>query len=374
MSYTTQLQEKINRLQTMLTLFQAPTLQVFASPERHYRMRAEFRIWHEGDTLSYAMFEANNKASRATLIKLTDFPIAHENINKLMPVLLNKLSGSPILKQRLYQCEFLTSLSGETLVTLIYHKKLDDDWQAAAITLQNELNIHLIGRSKGQKITLSQDFITEKLQVANQTFQYRQIEGSFTQPNAYICQDMLHWVCTQAGQQNRDLLELYCGNGNFTIPLSQHFQRVLATEISKTSVQAAEWNIAANGRNNIAIARLSAEKFTEAFTRQREFKRLKNSNIDLKDYDFSTIFIDPPRAGVDDKTLNLVAQFERIIYISCNPETLCQNLTHLTQTHTIVAAALFDQFPYTHHIESGVVLQKTPLFRQPESMVIVDSN
>ncbi|HCF78438.1 MAG TPA: tRNA (uridine(54)-C5)-methyltransferase TrmA, partial [Glaciecola sp.] len=44
--------------------------------------------------------------------------------------------------------------------------------------------------------------------------------------------------------------------------------------------------------------------------------------------------------------------------ISCNPETLADNLATLTLTHDIVRSALFDQFPFTHHIESGVILKK----------------
>lgn len=358
MSYTAQLNEKTQRLAQMLAPFGAPELSIYPSPEQHYRMRAEFRIWHEGDTIHYAMFETGSKASRATLIKLNQFPAAHWQINQLMPHLLEKLSGSPVLKQRLYQVEFLTTLSGETLITLIYHKKLDDTWQNAAQILQTELNIHLIGRSKGQKIVLSQDYLTETLTVGSHTYQYRQTEGSFTQPNARICQTMLTWACRQAGDNTRDMLELYCGNGNFTFPLSRHFRQILATEISKTSVQAAQWGITANQLSNIKIARLSAEEFTAAYLGSREFQRLKENHIYLQDYDFSTIFIDPPRAGIDDETLQLVARFERIIYISCNPDTLCANLNTLTQTHQIQAAALFDQFPYTPHIESGVYLIK----------------
>ena len=133
---------------------------------------------------------------------------------------------------------------------------------------------------------------------------------------------------------------------------------MLATEVSKTSVYAAQWNIEANQRDNIKIARLSAEEFTEAYTQSREFRRLQEQGISLKDYDFSTIFVDPPRAGVDDETLKLVSQFDNIIYISCNPETLRANLDTLCQTHTVERAALFDQFPFTHHIESGVYLKK----------------
>lgn len=357
-TYQQQLDEKIQRLNSLLSPFNPPKLDVFHSPEQHYRMRAEFRIWHEGKQISYAMFQAGTKASSASLIRLQDFPTAHQNINQLMPILLQHLSGSPILKNKLYQCEFLTTLNGETLITLIYHRKLDDEWQKAAYNLQQELNIAIIGRSKGQKIVLKQDFVTEQLTVHQQPYHYRQIEGNFSQPNAIICQYMLEWVCEHAQHYPGDLLELYCGNGNFTIPLSRHFNKVLATEISKTSVQAAQWNIQANHANNIALARLSAEEFANAFSGSRTFKRLKNQQIDLQNYQFSTILVDPPRAGIDEQTLSLMSRFKNIIYISCNPDTLCQNLATLIQTHDIEAVALFDQFPFTPHIESGVILKK----------------
>lgn len=362
MPYTAQLAEKTQRLAALLAPFAAPAPQVFPSPEQGYRMRAEFRIWHENEHISYAMFAHGQKASHASLIKLTHFQAAHSSINALMPRLLERLSGCPTLQTRLYQCEFLATLSGEMLVTLIYHKRLDDEWQKAACTLQDALGISIIGRSRGQKIVLREDYVTETLTVCGQTYRYRQLEGGFTQPNARVCEKMLEWACTQAEKAActppRDLLELYCGNGNFTLPLSRRFRRVLATEVSKTSVAAAQWNIQANGTDNIAIARLSAEEFTEAYTGARDFQRLAAQGIRLSNYDFSTIFIDPPRAGVDSETLKLVAQFESIIYVSCNPDTLADNLQTLTQTHTVQAAALFDQFPFTPHIESGVLLAK----------------
>lgn len=358
-AYQTQLNEKTERLQQMLAPFAAPALNVFPSPERHYRMRAEFRIWHEGETLSYAMFQNGQKASSESLIRLHHFEPAAQSINDLMPKLMAAVSGSQILRERWYQCEFLAATTGEILVSMIYHKKLGREWQNAAAVLQQQLGIHIIGRSRGEKTVLGQDFVTEALTVHGETFRYRQYEGSFTQPNAAVCRHMLEWACSQAGAANgRDLLELYCGNGNFTLPLSRRFRRVLATEVSKSSVRAAEWNIAANQAGNIAIARLSAEEFTQAFSGRRNFQRLRDAGICLADYDFSTIFIDPPRAGVDDETLKLAAQFERIIYISCNPDTLCANLNTFMRTHRIAAAALFDQFPFTHHIESGVLLVK----------------
>ncbi len=88
----------------------------------------------------------------------------------------------------------------------------------------------------------------------------------------------------------------------------------------------------------------------------REFTRLKG--IDLDTYDFSTVLVDPPRAGLDEGTIGLISGIDHIIYISCNPETLARDLEILSQTHQIENAAIFDQFPHTKHIESGVFLKK----------------
>lgn len=335
-----------------------PEPELFPSPPEHYRMRAEFRIWHEDGRIAYAMFEPGQKAGSASLIRLTDFPPAAEAVNRLMPPLLEALQGSDMMRNRLYQCEFLATLSGEMLVSLIYHKKLDEAWRHEAQALQRRFGIFVIGRSRGQKCVLSQDFVTEKLSVGGKTFVYRQTEGSFSQPNARVCEKMLEWACGSAQGLGGDLLELYCGNGNFTLPLAGCFRRVLATEVSKASVRAAQWGIAANGAGNIAIARLCAQEFAEAYAGRREFRRLKEQGIELDDYDFSTVFVDPPRAGIDAETLKLLAGFDNIIYVSCNPLTLRDNLTVLKQTHDAVRFALFDQFPFTHHIESGVLLKR----------------
>ena len=75
-------------------------------------------------------------------------------------------------------------------------------------------------------------------------------------------------------------------------------------------------------------------------------------------YDLQTILVDPPRAGLDPKTMELLSEFQNIIYISCNPDTLKANLEQISDSHDIAKFALFDQFPYTHHIECGVLLCK----------------
>ncbi len=59
--YQAQLAEKVQRLTDMFAPYQAPELEVFESPEQHYRMRAEFRVWHEGDEMYYIMFNQETR-------------------------------------------------------------------------------------------------------------------------------------------------------------------------------------------------------------------------------------------------------------------------------------------------------------------------
>jgi tRNA (uracil-5-)-methyltransferase len=329
-------------------------LKIFESPRKHYRLRAEFKVWHDGEHSHFAMTEKTTQE----LVYLQQFPVAAKSINQLMPKLLSAICQHEITRKKCFQVEFLSTLTGDTLVSLIYHKRLNDGWVEAITPIKEQFGINIVGRSRKQKIVLDRDYVNEILTVNNQTYHYKQIEGGFTQPNGKVCEKMLAWAVDNSREFGGDLLELYCGNGNFTLPLSQNFNRVIATEISKTSVNAALTNLEKNDINNVAIVRMSSEEFVEAMDKKREFRRLKD--IDLNVYAFSSVFVDPPRAGLDDATVSMVQRFDNIIYISCNPETLINNLQLLTQTHFIKALAAFDQFPYTDHLETGVILSKKP--------------
>jgi tRNA (uracil-5-)-methyltransferase len=352
-NYDRQLAAKRERLVALLAPFDAPQPEVFASPAEHFRLRAEFRLWYEGGVPHYAMFDEGDKRKAVLIDQL---PIASRRINELMGPLLEACKADPALGRKLFQVEFLTTLSGEALITLCYHKPIDESWDVAAHGLAQHLKVDLIGRSRGRKRILSRDHVVEELNVAGRTWRYQQVEGGFTQPNGQVNQHMLSWALEAAGQNDDDLLELYCGNGNFTLPLSTRFRRVMATELSKSSVRSALANLEMNGVENVTLVRLASEEVTEALTGVREFRRLQG--IDLSAFRFGTVFVDPPRAGLDPATLELVRRYPRILYISCNPETLAANIADLSSTHRVTRCALFDQFPYTHHMESGVLLER----------------
>ena len=352
-SYEEQVAGKRKRVADLLAPFFSEELTVFTAAESHYRSRAEFRIWHTGDRCDYAMGNATKDGS----VIIDACPKVTEPIARRMAPLLEAINASEVLGRKLFAVEFLATTTDEVLVTRIYHRRLDAAWEEAARPLEENLNIHIIGRSRKQKVVLSQDHVTETLTIKNIPYHYRYYEGGFTQPNPAVNTQMISWAADQAQKiGGGDLLELYCGLGNFTLPLSRHFDRVLATEVSKNSIRAAKENVELNGTENVTFVRMSSEEMVEAFAGVRPFRRL--AEVDLNGYDFSTVLVDPPRAGLDPATIELVTRFSHILYISCNPETLARDLKRLILTYDVYKVAFFDQFPHTYHLESGVFLKK----------------
>ncbi|MDX1295151.1 MAG: tRNA (uridine(54)-C5)-methyltransferase TrmA [Sulfurimonadaceae bacterium] len=346
-----QLKQKTERIGKDFSPFYTGEIDVFASPDKHYRARAEFKIWHVEDEIHYAM----NHIEGRGVVLLEECPKVIEPIAVLMPKLLEAIKEADI-DRKLFGVDFLSTSDGEIAVSMLYHRKLDSEWEAKAKALSEKLGIHIIGRSRKQKVVIGQDYVTETLDIAGKSYRFEQIENSFTQPNPRVNEQMVGWALKRFEGLSGDLLELYCGAGNFTIPFASRFEKVLATEISKSSINAAKNNMKLNGVGNIDFVRMSAEEFVQALDGVREFTRMKD--IDLESYELKTIFVDPPRSGMDEKSCDFAARFESLLYISCNPDTLKRDLEHLCKTHKVDAMAVFDQFPYTNHLEMGVKLTK----------------
>ena len=159
------------------------------------------------------------------------------------------------------------------------------------------------------------------------------------------------------GEKPKDLLELYCGSGTFSVPMRKLFNKILATENNRQSIRCLNQAIKENNINNIFHARLSAEEVTELFN-GRVFKRM--NNIDINNFDFSHILVDPPRAGLDNNVINLIKKFDNVLYISCNYETYIRDIEKL-KNFKVINIEIFDQFPNTKHIEIVSLLSKSNL-------------
>ncbi|WP_027326650.1 tRNA (uridine(54)-C5)-methyltransferase TrmA [Helicobacter pametensis] len=346
--YQDQLALKIRAFQNLdLPQYQ----EIATSPVNGYRSRGEFRIFRDEHGLHLAMF-----ASKKPII-IQNCPILLPSLQRVLSSLMEDLNLCPEFAQKLFGVEIMGGVNDECLLTLIYHRRLDEVWEEGARGLAQRLGVQIIGRSRGQKILLGEDGLRDEVNAGGQTYHFLRYDNGFSQPNPYVNAKMIEFALSCVGEDAKDLLELYCGGGNFTIPLSHKFEKVFATEVAKSSIKALHQNLELNGIKNVFCARLSGEESIEALSLKREFNRLRG--VDLGDYHFTHLLIDPPRSGVGDKKmLEFMGQYEHIIYISCNPLSLKQDLEILGKTHRISKITLFDQFPYTHHLECGVYLVK----------------
>ncbi|AII14729.1 tRNA m5U54 methyltransferase [Campylobacter iguaniorum] len=347
-SYEEQMEFKFNSIKELFSEFYDGEFEFFDSGITGFRSRAEFGIYHDEQGISYSM-----RGSKVKFIKIDECKIVDPKIAALMPKLLEYVSQKDELKTKLFGVEFITT-KDEILVILLYHKNVELI-KSELENLSLNLGLNLIARSFKKKLVFGSSNLNEELIIYDKSYFYTFGDGAFIQPNRSVNQKMISWAlgCANDGA---DLLELYCGHGNFTIPLSFKFSKVLATEVSKASIANAMKNCELNGVNNIKFTRLSAEELMQAFNGVREFNRLKDTC--LKDYNFSHILVDPPRAGCDDSVLEFMKDYENIIYISCNPLTLKENLKTICKTHKVIKFAMFDQFVHTNHIECGVLLKK----------------
>lgn len=126
-----------------------PETEVFESARSHFRMRAEFRVWHEGDASFLAMFDSDDPK---TPVEVPQFPMGSEKINELMPALLAEIQASETLRKKLFQVNFLTTVKGEAMISMLYHKRLNEEWEAEAEAMRARLGVSIVGRSRKQKV------------------------------------------------------------------------------------------------------------------------------------------------------------------------------------------------------------------------------
>lgn len=223
-AYSKELEAKVEGVKALFEDLKLPQdVEVFPSPPTGYRLRAEFAVHHDGPECHYVMFDTSKSRKDPERVRVDTFPLASRLINELMPLVTGFVNQNEVLRKKLFGVNFHTTLSGQAMVTLLYHRRLDDGWTEQAGALRQHLASApslapplpvLIGRSRGQIVELDCSHVIEKLHVNGRDFTYRQNEGAFSQPNGVVCQHMLSWAQRVTAGSPGDLLELYCGNGN----------------------------------------------------------------------------------------------------------------------------------------------------------------
>lgn len=163
---------------------------------------------------------------------------------------------------------------------------------------------------------------------------------AFTQAHGALNAQLVHATvqCLQAA--GATVLELYCGNGNFTLPLAKVAQRVVAVESFGPSLALGQEAVTRAGLENIRWIQRDAEKTALALAREGER--------------FDRLLVDPPRAGCP-KVAEIAKSVgaTRVVYVACDPASLARDAKALIAAGYLPASVqLFDMFPQTHHVET----------------------
>jgi 23S rRNA (uracil1939-C5)-methyltransferase len=170
----------------------------------------------------------------------------------------------------------------------------------------------------------------------------------FIQVNRDINALMVDAAMTLLQPQARDAaLDLFCGLGNFTLPLARRTRQVTGVEGDASLVSKVRSNAARNGIGNLSVA-------VENLFEPKSFGAWADEHYDL-------VLLDPPRAGAAE-LLTCMSRWNprRVVYISCHPGSLARDAQILAADHgfALAAAGVMDMFPHTTHVESIAVFEK----------------
>jgi len=174
------------------------------------------------------------------------------------------------------------------------------------------------------------------------------LPSDFTQVNSKINASMIHHALELLKPNKNDsILELFCGLGNFSLPLGKKANHVTAIEGDDGLIERARLNA---NKNNLGNIEFHVANLME--------------NIDHADWiskDYNKVLLDPPRSGAVE-IIPFIGKLdiERIVYVSCNPATLARDAGILVNEYgfTLEKAGVMDMFPHTSHVESIALFTK----------------
>ena len=162
----------------------------------------------------------------------------------------------------------------------------------------------------------------------------------FIQINQQINEQLVNVVVELLELQRNDtVLDLFCGIGNFTLPIAKRVKQVIGVEGMATAVVRAQQNALHNGLTNIAFHAADLEK---NFQEQSWWQNI-----------YDKIVLDPPRTGAEKLCANLKKlQAKKIIYVSCNAATLARDVGILQNNgYQLLTVSIADMYPHTKHLE-----------------------
>jgi 23S rRNA (uracil1939-C5)-methyltransferase len=324
-----------------------------ASSPYGYRSRVQFKIRSIGDSLHLGFYRQGTHY-------VIDVPgvcrIANDRVNQIYRALLPLLAGFPE-PHRLPQIDVATGDDGDALLLFHYIGERPDEIAAwLEKSIPGRAPVTGVFLQVGRKATMRKVWGEARVSYTIPPDLFPNLPemilsfrcGGFSQvnyrQNLALIETVLAWADLRGTER---VLDLYCGNGNFSLPLARFCADLVGIEDFAQSIEDACTNARRNGISNARFRCMAAENGLRKLMESGEH--------------FDVVVLDPPRTGALE-AVRLIDDMSpvRILYVSCDPSTLARDLAELRKKgYEVAASRAIDMFPQTYHIESVTLLQKS---------------
>ena len=324
MKYLSELEFKKNKVENILSRYAKVNnvvKEIIKTDEFNYRNKVTLKV--KDGHLGYFKDKSYN------LVNINKCLLCNNKINEVIDTLNNlDLKG---INEIVIRCNY----NDEILLYLIGNI---EDYNYFIDNLSICDNI-VVSNYKTVKTLKGNNYLIDK--IGNLSF--RVTYNSFFQVNrngVLKLYDKVKEYASLTGEEN--VLDLYCGTGTIGMYLANNAKKVYGVEINKNAIDDAIYNKKLNNINNIDFICLDASLIKE-----------KYKDIDL-------VVVDPPRSGLEKKSINNILEInpKKIIYVSCEPLTLARDLKIFKEKYEIKEVTLVDMFPNTYHVECVCLLYK----------------
>lgn len=316
-SYDATINFKLNKVINLFNKYNLDIKPEIVKNPSDYNYRNKIKLMVIDGKIGY--FETNSH----TLVEINECIIASKAINKVIPLLkkFNIINGNIVIR---------CNLNDEILIIIESNDKLNID-----IDVLKE-KIKLVGIVVNNKTIYGDNFLIECI---NDIY-YKISYDSFFQINPYVASKLFNIV-----KENIDktdiVLDLYCGVGTLSLNTALNANEVIGVEIVPNAVLNAIYNAKINKINNTKFILNDAQDAVGKINKK-----------------FDKIIIDPPRSGLTKKTIDTILTImpKKIIYVSCDPNTLIRDILLLKEKYSIEKSYILDMFSYSYHVECICIL------------------
>jgi 23S rRNA (uracil1939-C5)-methyltransferase len=290
--------------------------QALTGQQWNYRRRAQFKVSREGEI---GLFRESSR----DIVTFERCPLMDQQIN----ILLEKIKRADCVKN----LSEIHMAVGDSAIAFLKGKELDRN------IAERFLQIGFSGVMLEDNTSSGVQFTKFDLNGLHYTIS----PGTFFQAHWSLNLKLVDYIIEHLSPlEGKQVLDLYSGAGNFSLPLARHGAEVTAVEENPSAVEDGLRNAELNGMKNCRFLRMPAEKY-----------KIKKK--------FDILLLDPPRPGLTSEMAGKILDNPPavIAYISCNPATLSRDLKKFKEKYEIQNVRQIDFFPNTFHVETIAFLQ-----------------